>query len=267
MKSTMPENALIVIRSLIFTALFYLSNAFQMIFWLPSFFIMPREDAWKVAKSWGYSHLWLQNMICGTCYDFRNVEKLDQYSNQLIASKHQSAWETYTMILFFRDPSYILKRELMFTPLFGWYMMKMKVIPVDRGKGALALASMATNTREYMAEQARQVIIYPEGTRTTPGIKARYKFGISYLYDDLKVPVQPIALNSGLYWGRHALRIYPGTIVMEFLDPIHPGLSRDEFSDHLYRVIEEASDRLILEAAQSIQPPPLALKLASRTKS
>lgn len=232
-----------------------------MIFWTPVFFIMPLKDAWKVAKLWAYSLLWLQNKICGTCYEFRGVENLDQTSSQLIASKHQSAWETYTMILFFKDPSYILKRGLMFVPLFGWYMMKVKVVPVDRGRGALALASMAKNTKLYMKERPRQVIIYPEGTRTRPGSKIRYKFGITYLYDDLKVPIQPVALNSGLYWGRHALMVYPGTIIMEFLNPIQPGLSKDAFTKKLYDVIEEASDRLIVEAATSDLPPPAAIEL------
>lgn len=257
---------MLLFRSLLFTVLFYLSNAFQMIFWTPVFFIVPLKDAWKIAKLWGYSHLWLQNKICGTRFEFRGVENLDQNANQLIASKHQSAWETYTMILFFKDPSYILKRELMFLPLFGWYMMKVKVVPVDRGKGALALASMAKNTKLYMAERPRQVIIYPEGTRTKPGVKTRYKFGITYLYDQLGVPIQPVALNSGLYWGRQALTIYPGTIIMEFLEPIQPGLSKDAFTTKLYQVIENASDRLIEEAAHSPLPPPLAIELNNAMK-
>lgn len=232
-----------------------------MIFWMPVFFIIPRKEAWKICKSWGYSHLWLQNKICGTCYDFRGMENLRPKLNQIIASKHQSAWETYTMIIFFDDPSYILKRELMYVPVFGWYMAKMKVVPVHRGKGALALASMTKNAKKQMTEHNRQIIIYPEGTRTRPGISAKYKYGITHLYGDLDVPVQPIALNSGLYWGRHALKIYPGTIVMEFLKPIEPGLSRDRFSKKLQTVIEEASDKLNIEAANSDLPPPLALQI------
>ena len=238
-----------------------------MIFWTPVFFIMPRQDAWKVAKSWAYSHLWLQHKICGSTYEFRGVENLDQTSNQLIASKHQSVWETYTMILFFEDPGYILKRELMYTPLFGWYMQKMKVVPVDRGKGALALASMAKNTREQMAERNRQIIIYPEGTRTMSGIKARYKYGISFLYDDLKIKVQPVALNSGLYWGRQAWTLYPGKIIMEFLEPIEPGLSKEAFSAKLSEVIETASDRLIDEAAAGDNPPPRALQIVAERRA
>jgi 1-acyl-sn-glycerol-3-phosphate acyltransferase len=258
--------SLLIVRSILFMVLFYLSNALQMIFWIPVFFIVPREEAWKICKSWAYSHLWLQNIVCGSQYEFRGLEKYDPAINQLVASKHQSAWETYTMILFFKDPGYILKRELMYVPLFGWYMTKMKVVPVDRGKGAVALASMAKNTQEHMAERNRQIIIYPEGTRTRPGLKKKYKYGIIYLYDDLDVRVQPVALNSGLYWGRNALMVYPGTIVMTFLDPIEPGLSKDDFYEALYQSIEAESDRLIGEAAHSDTPPPLALELTGNSK-
>lgn len=250
-------------RSILFYALFYLSNALQMIFWTPVFFIMPRKEAWKVCKCWAYSHLWLQNKICGSTYEFRGLERIDPGVNQLIGAKHQSAWETYTMIIFFDDPGYILKRSLMFIPLFGWYMQKMKVVPVDRGRGTLALASMAKNTKEQMAERARQIIIYPEGTRTRPGIVPKYKYGITHLYDDLKVRVQPVALNSGLYWGRAALLIYPGKIIMEFLEPIEPGLSKTEFSELLIERIETASNALMEEAMHSENPPPAAIALAS----
>lgn len=250
-------------RSVVFYALFYLSNALQMIFWTPVFFIMPRKEAWKVCKSWAYSHLWLQNKVCGSTYSFRGLDKIDPGINQLIASKHQSAWETYTMLLFLDDPGYILKRSLMFIPLFGWYMQKMKVVPVDRGRGALALASMAKNTKEQMAERPRQIIIYPEGTRTRAGIAPRYKYGITHLYADLNVRVQPVALNSGLFWGRAALTIYPGEITMEFLEPIEPGLSKDAFSRLLVERIETASNRLNEEAIASDNPPPLALEIAA----
>jgi len=251
----------------LFIVLFYLSNALQMIFWTPVFFFMPREEAWKVCKAWAYSHLWLQNLICGSTYDFRGLENLSPDTSQFVASKHQSAWETYTMILFFSDPGYILKRELMYVPFFGWYMAKMKVVPVDRGKRAVALASMAKNSAAHMAERSRQIIIYPEGTRTRPGKEPHYKYGLTYLYDTLDVPVQPVALNSGLYWGRNAFTVYPGTIVLEFLKPIPPGLQKDKFAKKLQSDIEEASNRLIAEARSSKNPPPLAIELLPSTKT
>ena len=249
------------LRSALFTVLFYISNAVQMIFWSPVFFIMPRSDAWKVAKSWGYSHLWLQNVICGTRYDFRGLENIRPNANQLIASKHQSAWETYTMILFFKDCSYILKRSLIYIPVFGWYMAKMRVVPIDRSRGKEALKSITRNARRHMAETERQIIIYPEGTRKRPGAEPFYKYGITHLYGDLDVPVQPVALNSGLYWGRRSMVVRPGTIIMEFLPVIEPGLAPERFADRLETVIEEATNRLIAEAAASDQPPPLAVEL------
>lgn len=250
-------------RSYIFHALFYLSNAVQMIFWTPGFFIMPRRTAWKVAKSWAYSHLWLQHLVCGSTYEFRGVDRIRPGSNQLIAAKHQSQWETYTMILFFEDPGYVLKRSLTYIPLFGWYMRKMKIVPVDRGRGALALASMTKNAREHMAERPRQIIIYPEGTRTRPGRPPHYKYGITHLYHELNVPVQPVALNSGLYWGRAEVNVYPGKIIMEFLDPIEPGLAKSEFAARLQQVVEATTQQLYVEAAASASPPPLAAEVSA----
>jgi 1-acyl-sn-glycerol-3-phosphate acyltransferase len=233
-----------------------------MIFWTPVFFFLPRKEAWKICKLWAYSHLWLQHVVCGSTYDFRGLENVSPNTSQFVASKHQSAWETYTMLLFFSDPGYVLKRELTYIPLFGWYMKKMKVVPVDRGRGSLALQSMARNSAAHMRERPRQIIIYPEGTRTRPGNKPNYKYGLTHLYDSLDVPILPVALNSGLYWGRNAFTVYPGTIVMEFLKPILPGMSKDQFSRKLEEVIETASTRLNGEAAQSDNPPPLAVELA-----
>lgn len=250
-----------LIRTMLFYALFYLSNAVQMIFWTPAFFIVPREDAWKIVRLWALSHLWLQHLVCGSRYDFRGLDRIPTGS-LLVASKHQSSWETYTMTLFFSDASFVLKRQLMHIPFFGWYVAKMKVVPVDRGKRSLALVSMTDSARRLLAKMDLQIIIYPEGTRRKAGAEPRYKYGITHLYLELSVPVVPVALNSGLYWGRHSPQIYPGTIVMKFLDPIAPGLDKDAFSQTLQDTIETATAELIGEAARSSRPPPLALELA-----
>lgn len=254
---------MLLVRSYLFTLLFYLSNAVQMIFWAPAFFIVPREDAWKIARLWAYSHLWLQHKICGSRYAFRGLENIPDGSI-LVAAKHQSAWETYTMVLFFADASFVLKRELMYIPLFGWYAAKMKVVPVNRGKRSRALAEMTRRAAANLAERPRQLIIYPEGTRKKPGDIPQYKYGIVHLYRGLNVPVLPIAVNSGLFWGRRSLRVYPGTIVMEFLPPIEPGLGKAAFAEKLQTVIEAASDRLIAEAAAAKTPPPLAREIMQR---
>lgn len=255
---------MLLLRSLAFNFAFYLSNAIQMIFWMPVFFLLPRHLAWKVVRMWAYSHLWLHHVICGTRFDFRGMENIPDGGDLLVASKHQSSWETYTTLLFLLDPSFVFKRSLTYVPLLGWYMAKMKLVPVDRGKGASALNSMTENARRHLAEMDRQIIIYPEGTRTMAGASPNYKYGIVHLYRELQVPVLPIALNSGLYWGRRDFILHPGTIVMEFLPPIAPGLAKEEFAARLQAEIETATARLIAEAAHDDPPPPLAMKIASQ---
>ena len=255
---------LLFVRSLLFFIAFYISNAVQMIFWTPAFFLLPRHRAWTIVRLWAYSHLWLHHLICGTRFDFRGTENIPDGGDLLVASKHQSSWETYTTLLFLKDPSFVLKRSLTYIPLFGWSMAKMKIVPVDRGRGAVALQSMTENARRHLAEMDRQIIIYPEGTRTMAGAEPAYKFGIVHLYRELRVPVLPVALNSGLYWGRRDFYLYPGTIIMEFLPPIQPGLDKEAFATTLQDRIETATASLIAEAAQSDQPPPLALRLTGK---
>lgn len=162
------------------------------------------------------------------------------------------------MLLFLPDPSYILKRELLFLPFFGWYAWKLNVVGVNRGKKGETLASMTKNSRVQYSE-ARQIVIYPEGTRTRPGAKPNYKYGIVHLYNELQAIIIPAALNSGLYWPRRSWYLYPGTITLEFLPPIEQNLSKEEFKSRLMRSIEDKTNALMQESLASTNPPPLHL--------
>jgi 1-acyl-sn-glycerol-3-phosphate acyltransferase len=135
----------------------------------------------------------------------------------------------------------------MWIPLFGWFMWKEGLIPVDRSAGMAALARMTSRARQALAGN-RQIVIFPEGTRRLPGAEPSYRPGILYLYSKAGVPCVPVALNSGLYWPRRSLRRLPGTIVVEILDPIAPGLDKSAFSNRLESAIEGATSRLIQEA-------------------
>lgn len=235
------------LRSILFVFLFNLSTFVQMIFWTPVFFFLPREDGWKVVKAWAWNTLWMHHLLIGTRFEFRGQENLPKEGGWLFASKHQSSWETYTMLLFCPDPSYILKRELMLIPFFGWFAMKMDVIPVNRGKRSEALRQMNKEAkRQYQA--GRQITIYPEGTRRAAYAPPKYKFGITHLYTNLNARVVPVALNSGLFWPRREKRLYKGTIIMEFMPVIEPGLSQDEFSSILMESIEAKTAELLKEA-------------------
>lgn len=229
-----------------------------MIFWLPSFFVSSKQNRWKVIKLWAITHLWLQYIIVGTRFSFKGMENIEHGASYLVAGKHQSAWETYTLLLFFDDPAYILKRSLMRLPLFGWYAQKMQTVAIDRGKGSVALNSIAKNAKKMMASSNRQIIIYPEGTRKIAGAPAKYKYGITHLYLTLNTPVLPVALNSGLFWARETFMRYPGTILVEFLKPIKPGLKKDVFAKKLEKAIETKTLEQMKQTANSENPPPLA---------
>jgi len=148
------------------------------------------------------------------------------------------------------DPTYVLKRELMWLPLFGWLATKARMIAIDRGSHAKALASMIAAARREAA-RGRQIVIFPEGTRRPPGAKPRYLPGVAFLYAELGLPCVPIALNSGLFWPRRSLLRYPGTVLVEVLDPIPPGLEKREFLTRLQNATEEATARLVAEGEHS----------------
>jgi 1-acyl-sn-glycerol-3-phosphate acyltransferase len=188
-------------------------------------------------------------VIVGLDYEIRGREKVPPGAI-LDASKHQSAWETFALLHLFPDPVFILKRELQWIPIFGWFTIKGRMVPVDRRKGAKALVAMAERARIELALQ-RQLIIFPEGTRRPAGAEPAYKYGVAHLYVAEGVPCVPVALNSGLFWPRRSIRRFPGKVLVEFLDPIPPGLGRDEFFLRLQEVIEAATARLIDEANKS----------------
>jgi 1-acyl-sn-glycerol-3-phosphate acyltransferase len=247
---------MLVLRSLLFNAAFYLSLCLQLLYAVTTL-VMPRMAIVRVAQFWGVSSVWLMRVIVGTRAEFRGVERIPP-GGILVAAKHQSFWETFALLRFFDQPTYILKRELTWIPVFGWLLLKAGMIPVDRGAGGAAIAGM--NRRAIRAvRMGRQILIFPEGTRRAPGAEPAYKTGVAHLYKTLEVPCLPVALNSGVFWPRRRFLRRPGTIVVEFLDPIPPGLERGEFLEVLTERIETASRRLLDEAEiaeRSASEPP-----------
>lgn len=244
----MGKFALMLFRSVLFNILFLLSTAVQLVFWTPVYFIIPREDGWKVVKLWAWLTLWMQYLIVGTRFDFRGMQHIPKEGGFILACKHQSSWETYTVVPFLADPSYILKRELMFVPIFGWFAWKMKVISVNRGKKSEALKDMA-RTAKQQYDAGRQIVIYPEGTRKLAFDEPSYKYGITHMYTNVNARVLPAALNSGLFWPRRGWMLYKGTCVLEFMPVIEPGLEGKEFSEKLEKTIEDKTTALMQEAA------------------
>ncbi|HEY0224693.1 MAG TPA: lysophospholipid acyltransferase family protein [Pseudolabrys sp.] len=236
----------ILIRSIAFNLLFYLNTLVYLVFALPTF-VMPYCAIIAVARSWGRANLVLARVVAGIDIEVRGAEKIPK-GPIIVASKHQSAWETFALLPLFDNPLFIVKRELEWIPIFGWLMIKGRMVPVNRSAGSQALHAMTERARAELADD-RQLIIFPEGTRRPAGAEARYKYGVAHLYAATGVPCLPVALNSGLFWPRRSILRHPGTVVIEILDPIAPGLDKDVFFKRLQDDIETASTRLIAEAS------------------
>jgi len=231
-----------MIRSLVFVAVFYINTALFLIVGSP-LLLGPRRWAMAALEAHGRASIWWMRIICGTKLEVRGLENLPD-EPALIASKHQSAWDTFGLVPFVRDPAMIMKQELLSLPLYGWFCKKFGMIPIQRDLGPTALRQMAAEAAKRAA-LGRDIVIFPEGTRRAPGAPPAYKPGVALLYDMLKMPCVPVALNSGLFWPRGSLMRRPGTIVVEFLPAIPAGLPRKDFLPRLEEQIETASARLL----------------------
>jgi 1-acyl-sn-glycerol-3-phosphate acyltransferase len=235
----------ILFRSIAFNVLFYLNTIVYLLIALPTFF-MPYRAIIAVAKSWGRTNLVLLRAVAGIDYEMRGREKIPP-GPLIVAAKHQSAWETFALLSLFDNPLFIVKRELEWIPIFGWLMIKGRMVPIDRSAGSQALIAMTGRAKAELAA-GRQLIIFPEGTRRPANAEPRYKLGVAHLYAATGMPCLPVALNSGLFWPRRSIRRLPGTVLVEILDPVAPGLDKDVFFKRLQSDIEAATARLIAES-------------------
>jgi 1-acyl-sn-glycerol-3-phosphate acyltransferase len=251
----------IFLRSLVYQVLFYLLLIGWMIVAIPTF-VMPRRAIMNIASLWARSSIWLLGVVCNVRVEYRGLEKIPK-GPLIVASKHQSMWETFALLQFFDEPLFILKRELKWIPLFGWYLIKCDMIAIDRAAGGKTLLKMTRRAGEAV-RRGRQLIIFPEGTRRPVDAEPDYKTGIAQIYVDCGVNCLPVALNSGLFWPRRTFMRYPGTLVVEFLDLLPPGLSRREFIARVSTVIEDATRPLV--AAGRVEQARLFGAVPAKTK-
>jgi 1-acyl-sn-glycerol-3-phosphate acyltransferase len=217
---------------------------------------------WAIGRYWGRSNLIFLRYVVGIRSEVQGAENLPA-GPCIIASKHQSDWDILAILPHTTLPAFIAKRQLMDIPFFGWATRAMNTISVDRQLGSEAIPTMLAEARDKLAHES-QVIIFPEGTRKAPLADPDYRFGVTRLYLALGVPVVPVAVNSGLFWGRNSPVLWPGTARARFLPPIPPGLDQDEFHARLSATIEAASTRLALDAYRAGLARPLPPALRSR---
>jgi 1-acyl-sn-glycerol-3-phosphate acyltransferase len=212
--------------------------------WFTPWAILDRRGAFAAVHSYCRWVRFTARVMLGLRSEVRGTPPQREV---LIAAKHQSFFDIILIVSAVPRPKFIMKRELIWAPILGWYALRIGCVPVDRGKRAAAIRQMMEGVARGAALPG-QLIIYPQGTRVAPGAHRPYKIGTGHLYAQLGQPCIPAATNVGVFWPRRGILRRPGLAVVEFLPPIAPGLPVDAFMADLERTIEQASDRLMAEA-------------------
>ena len=239
---------MILIRSFFFNVLFFGGSVFivlLLVLTLP----FPRRVLNRGFHLWMVYFMWTLKAVAGLSHEVRGRENIPQ-GPALFASKHQSAWDTGIFFLLLDDAAYVLKKQLLSIPFYGWLLKKGNMVAIDRKGGSSALKQMVRDGRDVI-EDGRQLVIFPEGTRSNPGNRQPYHPGIAAIYKQVGVSTIPVALNSGVFWGRRSFAKKPGKIIIEFLEPMPEGMDRKVFMAELEKRIEDASNRLIAEAVEN----------------
>lgn len=236
---------MIMVRSVLFNLLFWLWTTVAVLGMSPMLLGPPRWSS-KAQFVWAAGTEFLARHVLRIRFQVRGREHIPTGA-VIVACKHQSAYETIVFSLMLRNPAVVMKRELLSIPIYGWYSQRMGMIPIDRSASSQAMRQML-RAAERAAAENRAIVIFPEGTRGAPGAAPHYLPGVAGLYRHLNLPVVPVALDSGLLWGRNAFRKYPGTVTFHYLPPIMPGLDRKAFMAELEERIETATAALLEEA-------------------
>ncbi len=237
---------MLYVRSLSFHCAVLLTGAvFVLLFW-PAVFA-PRRIGVLIIKRYLKIMLWQLRVICGLSYEVRGIEHLPD-GGFICACNHQSAWETFSLMVLLNDPALILKKELRWIPGLGLIVMKTEQIWVDRA-GSLSSTERMLNTAEKVCKAGRPVVIFPEGTRVPVNGQEPYKPGVFMLYKRLGVACVPAAVNSGFFWPRKSWVKHPGKITIEFLEPIEPGRGKDQFFGDLEGSLRVGVKRLAIEVS------------------
>lgn len=238
---------MLFLRSALFNLAFYLMLIGLMLFGMP-LVLKGRQGIFLLLHLWGRGTIFLLKHICNIKVEFRHAERVPKGA-LLVAAKHQSFLETIIIPLYFDNFTFVLKKQLKYIPVFGWYLTIAEQIAIDRGNGQGAMRQVITKAKAAFAE-GRQMFIFPEGTRRPVGAFPAYKPGANLIYRRTGVRCLPVAINTGMFWPRRKFLRYPGTVVIEFLPVIEPGLEGAAFGRHLQETIENASNALMREALE-----------------
>ncbi|MBU6372999.1 MAG: 1-acyl-sn-glycerol-3-phosphate acyltransferase [Alphaproteobacteria bacterium] len=230
------------LRAGLFVLWFYGSMTVIGLLGMPLMLLSPRYGI-DVARTWSAVSMWGLRWICGVKIRVDGKAHIPQGA-AIVAGKHQAQLDTVAPFVLLPRPAFVLKKELLAMPVFGYFAGRSGHIPVDREAQASALKTMLRAARKAR-DEGRQIVIFPEGTRHAPGEPSEYKIGVFALYRDLGVPCVPLALDTGRVWSKSGYKIKPGVTTFRFLEPIPPGLSRDAFMQTLQTRLDAESAALL----------------------
>lgn len=232
-----------LLRSLVFNASIYVMMLVYAVVFFP-FALFSREWARRACHAWCAYVIWAARWMIGLKTEVRGTPPTGEV---MIAAKHQSFLDIVLIFHAIPRGKFIMKRELLFAPILGQYALRIGCVPVNRGKRGAAIARMMQDVAKGQQDPG-QLVIYPQGTRVAPEDKKPYKAGTGALYQQLGQPCVPVATNVGYFWPKRGFLRRPGTAVVEFLEPIAPGLGVKEFLARIENDVETASDALLAEA-------------------
>ena len=207
------------------------------------FLLLPSTNIALPAKIWIKGIFISLQYICGVTHEMRGLANLSD-EPVIIVSKHQSAFETFALYYYLKKSFFIHKKQLFYIPIFGQYLMKHNMVSIDRAGQASTMRKMITDVKKKL-DSGSTIIIFPEGTRKKPGAKADYKTGFIGIYNTSKRKLQPVALNSGLFWQKGFKIIKRGHIIIEFLPQIDIGLDKKEVLNKVESSVESATNKLL----------------------
>ena len=232
-----------MIRNFLFSTCFFSGILIISLIFLPSFFF-PQKIALFGGKIMGYWTSICLRFFLNTKIEVKGKENIIRSEKFFIAASHQSMFETFYLQTIFNSPIFILKKELTYIPIFGWYLKKIGSVSIKRNKVSKDNLDFFGNISEKLINSERPLIIFPQGTRVLPDERPSFKKGVSRIYDELKITCQPVAINSGYVWPKRGIKNNKRTITISILKPIHPGMSKDEFLKNLENCIYSELDLL-----------------------
>ena len=232
-----------MIRNFLFSTCFFSGIIIISLIFLPSFFF-PQKIALFGGKIMGYWTSICLRFFLNTKIEVKGRENIIRSEKFFIAASHQSMFETFYLQTIFNSPIFILKKELTYIPIFGWYLKKIGSVSIKRNKVSKDNLDFFGNISEKLMNSERPLIIFPQGTRVLPDERPSFKKGVSRIYDELKITCQPVAINSGYVWPKRGIKNNKRTITISILEPIHPGMSKDEFLKNLENCIYSELDLL-----------------------